>query len=153
MTISSSSFAVGVDVKSLSDSIAAQIALGFQPADNPIQMHNLLIQRCDKVTSSQVLAAGDGAIAVAQGTVIITKGSAAALTLAAPTTAQAGTRITITSSTAFAHVITATGLLENGTTGGPHNTATFAAFPGATITLEAYNGLWFLVSSVLVTIA
>jgi hypothetical protein len=91
-------------------------------------------------------AAGDGAITITPGTVKITKGSAAALTLAAPTAAQEGTFLTITSQTAFAHVVTATSLLGDGVSGSPHTTATFAAFIGATITLEAINLIWNVVS-------
>jgi hypothetical protein len=67
--------------------------------------------------------------------VALTKGSAAAITLAAPTAAQAGTQITIIAGSAYAHVVTATGLLNDGVTGGAKNTATFAAFVGASLTL------------------
>ena len=97
--------------------------------------------------------AGDGAITIRSGVVALTKGSAAAITLAAPTAAQAGTQITVISGSAYAHVITATGLLDDGVTGGSKNTATFAAFVGAAITLLAYNLKWVVVSKNVVTIA
>ncbi len=51
----------------------------------------------------------DGAIPIKTGVAAITKDSAAALTIAAPTTAQDGTVISIVSSTAYAHVVTFTG--------------------------------------------
>lgn len=96
---------------------------------------------------------GDGAITISPGTVKLTKGSAAAITLAAPTAAQEGTTIVVTAGSAFAHVITATGLLEDGVTGGAKNTATFGAFVGATITLAAINLKWHVVSKNVVTVA
>lgn len=93
------------------------------------------------------------AIPIANGIVVATKGSASAFTLAAPTTAQNGTRITVTSGSAYAHVITATGLIHDGVTGGAKNTATFAAYLGASIVLVAYNGKWHVESKNAVTIA
>ena len=96
---------------------------------------------------------GDGAITIRSGVVALTKGSAAAITLAAPTAAQAGTQITVIAGSNYAHVITATGLLDDGVTGGSKNTATFAAFIGAAITLLAYNLKWVVVSKNVVTVA
>lgn len=90
--------------------------------------------------------ATDGAIAIAPGTVVLTKGSAAAMTLAAPTAAQAGTTITIVAGSDFAHVVTATGLIDDGVTGGSKNKWTSAAFAGSSITLKAYNLKWIVVS-------
>lgn len=81
---------------------------------------------------------------------IITKAGVAALTLAAPTAVtDDGTEIVISSSTLFAHTLTATGLLSTGTSA--VNLATFAAFAGAGLTLKAYNGLWQVKSSVGIT--
>lgn len=82
----------------------------------------------------------------------ILKATAAAITLAAPSKAQDGETIVFTSDTAAAHVITATSLIADGVSGSPHTTATFAAFIGATITLQAQNGLWNMVSTKGVTI-
>lgn len=73
-------------------------------------------------------------------------------TLGAPGKDQDGLRVTLTSLTAAAHVITATSLLGDAVSGSPHTTATFAAFIGASLTLEAANGIWNVVSSVGVTI-
>lgn len=104
--------------------------------------------------ATQVLAAASGAIAIATSTVLITKtGSLAALTLAAPTTAQNGITLKVISQTAFAHTITATSLINDGATGAPHTTATFAVFAGASIELQAYNGLWNVVALNAVTIS
>lgn len=82
----------------------------------------------------------------------ILKATAAAITLAAPSKAQDGLTVVFTSDTAAAHVITATSLIADGVSGSPHSTATFAAFIGATITLQAQNGLWNMVSTKGVTI-
>lgn len=86
-------------------------------------------------------------------TFLLTKASAlASTTLAAPGKDQDGLRLTITSQTAAAHVITATSLIGDGVSGSPHSTATWAAFIGATLVLEACNGIWNEVSSIGVTI-
>lgn len=70
------------------------------------------------------------------------------VTLAAPVTGiQDGTVITFTSTTAQAHVISASGLIQNGATGGPFATATLAAFAGASITLKAVLGKWVVVAA------
>lgn len=103
--------------------------------------------------ASLLLLSADGAIDPhTSGTYVVTKGSAAALTLAAPTvTTDDGVEIVVTSNTAFAHVITATGLLQTGSAS--VNTATYAAQKGATLTLVAYQGKWNTVSQVGVAFA
>jgi hypothetical protein len=82
----------------------------------------------------------------------IAKATAAAITLVAPSKAQDGLVVTFTSLTAAAHVITATSLLGDAVSGSPHTTATFAAFIGASLTLQAQNGIWNVIASVGVTI-
>ena len=94
----------------------------------------------------------DGAITISAGVHVISKTSAAAMTLAAPTAAQNGMTLVITNGTDFAHVITATGLLEDGTEGA-HNIATHGAFIGASTTLVAYNLLWHVTATVTSTIS
>lgn len=83
---------------------------------------------------------------------VITKATAAAITLVAPSKAQDGLVIQFTSMTDAAHVITATGLINDGASGAPEDTATFAAFAGAGITFQAQNGLWNITANVQVTI-
>lgn len=95
----------------------------------------------------------NGAIAVAGGTAMLTKAGVNAMTLAAPTVAQEGAVITVVSQTANAHTITATGLIDDGVTGGSKTTATFAAFAGAAITLMASNLKWAVISKNVVTIS
>jgi len=91
------------------------------------------------------LIAVDGAInPKVPGFFVITKGSAAALTLAAPTAGvDDGLEIEISARTAFAHVITATGLLLTGTAA--VNSVTFPTLgAGGTVYLTADNGKWIL---------
>lgn len=96
---------------------------------------------------------GDGAITITDGSVVMTKGSAAAVTLAAPTAAQLGTEMDIYAGSAFAHVVTATGLVDDGVTGGSKTTLTFGAFVGASITLKSVqSGKWAVKAKNVVTI-
>jgi len=82
----------------------------------------------------------------------ITKATAAAIVLVAPSKAQDGLTLVFTSLTAAAHVITATTLLADAVSGSPHTTGTFAAFIGASITLQAQNGVYNVISTTGVTI-
>lgn len=93
----------------------------------------------------QITVGENGVIPVPiQDTVIfLNKATAlASTTLAAPSADSNGVTIVITSTTAAAHVITATGLLADGASGSPEDTATFAAFIGASMTLVVANGLY-----------
>lgn len=95
----------------------------------------------------------DGAIPVQSGTYYVTKGSAAALTIAAPVEADKGKRIQVSSGSAFAHVITFTGNTLRGGTAAVA-TATFAAQEGAGLTIQCLNtGEWNVVSNVAATLA
>jgi hypothetical protein len=114
---------------------------------------NLLLA-VQRANGEQTTYTADGAIAIQSGTVLLAKtGSAGAFTLAAPTAAQAGTRLRIINQTAFAHVITSTDNLDDGVTGGAKDTATFGAFAGASLELEAVNLKWSVVSKHVCTIA
>lgn len=97
------------------------------------------------IINQPALLAASGAIPVVSGASVITKAGVAALTLAAPVAGtQDGVVLIITSNTAFAHTITATGLFQTGTA--TVNLATFAAFAGASIWLFAYQGKWNVLS-------
>lgn len=92
----------------------------------------------------------DGAITLASGVHVIEKTSAAAMTVAAPSS-QDGTVLTIISNTDFAHVITFTGsTLLDGTTGA-NLTVTMTAFKGSCIRIVARGTKWLLLSSSNVT--
>lgn len=99
-----------------------------------------------------VAKATDGAI-IKKGFAVLTKTSAGAYTLAAPDIGANGTPLVITAGTAFAHVVTATNLIQDGVTGGAKDTLTFAAFVGSSIHLIAYNETWYVVAKNLVTVA
>jgi hypothetical protein len=91
------------------------------------------------------LEAADGAIGIVEGLAVITKGSAAALSLAAPTpggpgVGDDGKHLSILSTTAFAHVVTTPANKVNGS----KLTATFAAAVDSNIELIAYNGIWYV---------
>lgn len=100
---------------------------------------------------TSTLITASGAIAVRPTkSYLITKAGVAAMTLAAPVAGtDDGVQISVRSTTAFAHTITATGLLQTGSAS--VNVATFAAFAGAGLTLRAYNAKWLVVSSNAIT--
>jgi threonine dehydrogenase-like Zn-dependent dehydrogenase len=97
--------------------------------------------------SATTAVAAAGAIPNAGGVYEITNAKATALTLAAPT--EDGVTISVSSVTAYAHTITATGLLQTGSAA--KNKITFAAFPGAGVTLRSFGGFWQVTSAIAVT--
>jgi hypothetical protein len=100
-----------------------------------------------------ILAAIDGVIHARAGFVIITKGSVAVLTLAAPTPGiDDGKRLTIIAGTAFAHTVTQTtpGFNNGGTAS---DVGTFGAAIGNCMELAAYNGVWYTIQLRNVTLA
>jgi len=84
---------------------------------------------------------GDGAIPIDKdGIYLLTKGSAAAITLAVPG-ANIGRRVTLIGGSDFAHVCTAASTsVRDGTTGGS-GTLTSAAFQGSTLALIATSAI------------
>jgi hypothetical protein len=72
--------------------------------------------------------------------VVLTKATAAAMTLAGPSKADNGIVMTILSQTAAAHTVTYTAGIYGDTTSS--DVLTFAAKAGASCTLVAYNGAW-----------
>lgn len=84
--------------------------------------------------------ATNGAVSPADIWASLTKGSAGAYTLAAPGASNVGKIITITAGSAFAHVLTVTGLV-----GG--NTLTFTNAIGHTVQLLAVSAtVWGIIS-------
>lgn len=104
-----------------------------------------------QITRQVQTISGDGAITVQSGIVLLTKGSAAAITLAAPSS-QDGTEITITSTTDFAHVVTVTGGMWDGTAT-TNTTATFPVVAGGAVTLVAFGTDWYVTNIQGVTVA
>jgi hypothetical protein len=106
----------------------------------------------DVVYPTQILSA-DGAITAKSGNVLITKGSAAAITIAAPTAGtDDGKELVIVSTTAFAHTVTNTspGFNNNGA---GSDVGTFGAAKGNGLSLVAYNGAWYVIGNIGVTLA
>jgi len=95
-----------------------------------------------------VLASADGAITATSGTVLITKASAAALTLAAPTAGAIsaggddGKILRIVSVTAAAHTVTNTSPGFNAA-GSGGDVATYGAAKGNAMEIQAYQGVWY----------
>lgn len=99
------------------------------------------------------IISADGAVPVVAGVYVVTKAGVAALTIAAPAAADVGTRITLSSATANAHVLTFTGNTLRGGTAAVA-TATFAAQIGAGITIECVSvGVWNVLANVACTLA
>lgn len=101
------------------------------------------------------LASADGAITIpdrGRKSVMITKGSAAALTLGTPSTAQNGVEINIIATTAFAHTITAAtiGFNDNGASA---DVCTFSAAKGNRLCVMAYAGDWWVLDNINGTLA
>lgn len=112
-------------------------------ASHPDQNSNIRIQGADVYSAN-------GAIAIKNGTAIITKGSACALTLALPTAGtDDGKELSVMSTTAFAHTVTTP---TNGLNGADH-IATFGSAAGNCIELVAYNGSWWMKSEIGITLS
>lgn len=107
-------------------------------------------QKTEYAQPIQVVAA-DGAITIKSGVVFITKGTAAAITLASPTTADNGKQLTIISTTAAAHTVTYTAGFGGGTTA--RDVATFGGAINDSFVIVAYNGVWYAQNTRNVTFA
>lgn len=78
---------------------------------------------------------------------VITKASALAGVLVAPSKAQDGLTVTFTSLTDAAHALTATSLFASAGAASPYTTATVSnAKAGGGLTLQAQNGLWNVIA-------
>ena len=97
--------------------------------------------------------AANGAITIASQVAVITKGTAAAMTLAAPTTGtDDGVTITIASDTAAAHTITATTIGFN-KADAAGDVATLGGAIGDGLAVMAYQGEWLVLNNINATIA
>lgn len=99
--------------------------------------------------------AANGAIDISYDhTAVITKGSIAAMTIAAPGAKNVGRKIRITSGTDFAHVVTFTGGTLWDGTAGANSTWTTPVVQGASLEIEAISATkWNVVGFNLGTIA
>lgn len=92
----------------------------------------------------QVVSA-DGAITIADGTVFITKASAAAITIDTPPTNMNGAVLRIVSTTAAAHTLTHTPGFGGGTTS--RDVATWGGAISDGMVILAYEGVWYVSST------
>lgn len=109
-----------------------------------------------KLKEDELAVAGyvaDGAISPTATTAKLNKGSVGAYTLAAPAAADEGRDLYLVSDSAFAHVVTSTGNIQDGVTGGAKNTMSFDAFNGASIHLKALGRKWYIMAKNAVTVA
>lgn len=126
---------------------AFEISLSSAPGDRRAKKRHVYFPRVE-------LAAANGAITIRNSVVFLTKAGVAAMTLAAPSTAQNGTIIKVVSATTNAHTITApSNIIHFGDSGGAKDVCTFAAYKGAQITFIAYGGEWYVLGLTAVTIA
>lgn len=107
----------------------------------------------DGVLGVKQAITGDGAITIVPRTrVFLSKGSAGAITLAAPTSGtHDGYEVVVVAISAQQHVIT--GAVDGFNAKGSSGTATFGGAIGDSVTFVAYGGHWYTTSRVNVTIA
>jgi len=134
----------------LSGSTIATNTIAETTAASGVTVDGLLIK--DGIVGTVQALTGDGAITIQNAYVVLSKGSAAAITLAAPTAGtHDGITIQVIAISAQAHVIT--GGVDGFNAKGSSGTATFGGAIGDSVTFRAYNGHWYTVSKVNVTIA
>lgn len=104
--------------------------------------------------SDFAIASADGAVSLKSGTVYITKASAAALTIADPTaTVDDGKVLRVIATTAHAHTLSNAAGSGFNAGGAGSDVGTFGGAKGDNIILTAYQGKWYVASSVNVTLA
>jgi hypothetical protein len=164
MSITAKTYVIGTTIGTLNDAVAAAILAGGQPegnlvyddkaghyvqaiitgsaptANDTIVSNITALQARDAETSYSA----DGAIAVTSGVALLSKSTTGAYTLAA---GAAGAVVELIVTTAHAHVVTATGLIDDGTTGGAKSAITFAAFVGSSIRLRSTGAHWAVTAS------
>ena len=109
----------------------------------------------DLKPGTQIIAA-NGAITIPDGgevTVIVTKGTAAAITIPPPTaTVHDGVKIVVVSDTAAAHTVTATTIGFN-KGNAASDVGTFGGAIGDGFAFMAYQGEWLVLANINVTLA
>lgn len=134
----------------LSGSKIATNTIDETTAGSGVTIDGLLIK--DGIVGTNPVISGDGAITIANSTVYLTKGSAAAITIAAPTAGtHDGLEIWVIAGSAQAHVITCSTVGFNAK--GSSGTVTYTAAIGNAVVLKAYNGNWYTPVKTGVTVA
>jgi len=129
----------------------AKVSVG-DPADFPSPTEGTS-NALPPTDEAQVSYDASGAIAIPDKdtTIILNKATAAAMTLAGPSAAQDGVKLTIVSVTAAAHTVTYTAGFAGNTTSS--DVATFGAAIGNSMTIQAINGTWVILALNGVTVA
>ncbi len=129
--------------------LGSSVVTTATPIDFPLLQPGMQVLRA--VSAPDIVTYGQsGAITVPIEPITIAflaATSAGAYTLGAPSLALNGMMLEITSQSAFAHVVTATGLFATGAALSPFTTATFPAIAGASMSLLAQNGVWNVVNA------
>lgn len=114
------------------------------------------VAKSDEVVTQIQVLADDGAITIPeQGrkVVFLTKGTASAITVAAPTaTVHDGVEIVVISTTAAAHTVTATTIGFNAGNAAS-DVATLGAAIGNGLAFVAYQGEWYTINNINATLA
>jgi len=99
------------------------------------------------------VASASGAVSVKSGTLYVTKAGVAALTIADPTaTTDDGKTLTVISTTAQAHTLDNSAGSGFNAGGAGSDIGTFGGAAGDNIVITAYQGKWYVVSKVNVTL-
>lgn len=107
---------------------------------NGVAMLSAAVQAIESALLGATKYTAAGAIAIAKGAALLNAGSAAAMTLAAPTAGtHDGLELTIVALDAFAYTVTAPANAINGN----KHIATWTAAVGNNINLIAWNGAWY----------
>jgi len=121
-------------------------------AESPLQILHKDSTYDSDIKTNQLDYSANGALTIQTGTHWLNKAGVLAATLAAPSTAQNGTRMRIISSTAQAHTITQTTPgFNNASTS--QDVATFGGAIGDNISIEAKGGIWYVMGTRNVTLA
>jgi len=97
-----------------------------------------------------LVMSADGAITIAAGVVIVTKGGVCAMTIDNPPTSMNGATLTIVSTGAHAHTLTYTAGFGAGTTS--RDVATWGGAINDGMVIVAYEGVWYVSSTRNVTL-
>jgi hypothetical protein len=108
--------------------------------------------KASDLRQASAMFGADGAITPVGGVILLTKATAGAYTLAAPTQAQEGMMVTILSVTAAAHTVTQTSPGFN-SAGAGGDVATYGAAIGNAMIIYARSGVWYTISLKGVTLA
>ena len=114
-------------------------------------MDDIVAPESSDISTTVQLLADDGAITIQNGTVILSKAGASAITLGIPTTAQNGTEIVIVSISAQAHTVTAATIGFNAGNAAS-DVATFGGAIADGFTVVAYGGEWYTTANTNVTL-